>query len=59
MVASRFESDGVPPGSQGWVIEVHEDGSGKHYEVELMDDEGRTTALIVADETELEVLSPA
>lgn len=54
---SRFQDDGVLPGTVGWVIEIHQAVAGPMYEVEVMDDEGHTTALVVASEAELELVA--
>jgi hypothetical protein len=50
------ESDDVAPGTEGYVIEVHHDESGPAYEVEVMNDDGSTRALVIARRSELELV---
>ena len=56
VLTDRFRGEGVESGTVGWVIEIHEDEHGRAYEVEIMDDQGHTLALVVAKENELVVL---
>jgi hypothetical protein len=60
IATDRFREDGAPLGTMGWIIEIHEDQRGPAYEVEVMDTEGHTTALVVlrADELEADPGSP-
>ena len=54
ITTDRFAGEGVPAGTVGWIIEIHQDASGPAYEVEVMDDEGHTLALVVPRPGELE-----
>lgn len=56
ITTDRFATEGVPSGTSGWIIEIHEDDKGPAYEVEIMDDKGHTLALVVPRPGELEVL---
>ena len=57
ILTSRFlDTDAVSSGVVGYVIEVHHDGQGPAYEVEVMGPDGRTQALVVARAPELELL---
>ena len=54
MTTDKFAAERAPKGTTGWIIEIHEDVAGPAYEVEVMDDEGHTLALIVARPGELQ-----
>jgi hypothetical protein len=54
VVTSRFVDEDVPPGTRGYVIEIHADGN---FEIEVSDPStGKTLALFVAapDEVQLD-----
>jgi hypothetical protein len=59
ITTDRFAPEGVPKGTVGWVIEIYEDSIGPAYEVEVMDDEGHTLALVVPRSGELELVDQA
>jgi len=56
VLSDRFASEGVSANTVGYVIELHEDESGTAYEIEVMDEQGHTRALVVAREPELAIL---
>ena len=56
ITTDRFRTEGVPAGTIGWIIEIHEDQAGPAYEVEIIDNEGHTLALVVPRNGELELL---
>ena len=56
ITTDRVANEGVPSGTIGWIIEIHEDDKGPAYEVEVMDDQGHTLALVVPRSGELEVI---
>ena len=53
IVTNRFHAEGVQAGDIGYVIECHPKG---HYEVEVSNPDGVTTAQFVAEEAELHQL---
>ena len=53
ITTDRFADEGVPAGTIGWIIEIHDDSDGPAYEVEVMDDGGHTVALVVPRRGEL------
>jgi hypothetical protein len=58
ILVDRFDaSDGVTAGTEGYVIEIHKGTDGPAYEVEVMNPDGTTRALIVAKGAELEVVT--
>jgi uncharacterized protein DUF4926 len=59
ITTNRFDKEGVSAGTVGWVIEIHEDSAGPAYEVEVMDNDGHTLALIVPRPDELELVTEA
>lgn len=55
VVTSRFESEGAPIGSLGYVIECYSDGA---FEVEVSNSQGVTIAQFVARDGDLELDEP-
>lgn len=52
IVTARYEGEGAPLGSVGYVIEEYDDG---HVEVEVSDTNGSTVAQFVARQEDVEL----
>ena len=58
LLVDRFDAtDGVAAGTEGYVIEIHKGPDGPAYEVEVMNADGSTRALVVAKGSELELVT--
>jgi hypothetical protein len=52
LLINRYESENIPKGSIGYIIETYDDGA---YEVEFSDSNGITRGLLVLNESDMQL----